>query len=144
MLPTCWQQRSHDVNRIVPSACAPCGVWVQAGCVSIASHTYSSMIVGAFDCLQQDCSSSKTMALQHWNSDHTPKRFVLHYITAVVQYRFGSRSEFVCCSLLVHVENNRTSHRTHAHVSYHDGSVYNVSLKDKTACLKISASRCSH
>ena len=140
------QHRSHDVNRIVPTACAPRGVWVQAGCASIALHTHSSMIPGAFDWLRQDCSSSKTTALQHLNSDHIPTRFVLRYCSNSVpqKIRFGSSSEFVYDSQLVHVENNRTSHRAHAHVSYHDGSDYNMSLKDMTTCLKISAGRGSH
>ena len=55
----------------------------------------------------------------------------LHYCSSSVPQtiRFGSSSEFVYYSLLVHVEDNRTSHRTHAHVSYHDGSVYNVSQR---------------
>ena len=134
------QHRSHDVNRIVPTACAPCGVWVQAGCASIALHTHSSMILGAFDWLRQDCSGSKTMTLQHWNSEHIRTRFVLHYCRSSVPQtiRLGSSSERVYYSLLVHVENNRTSHRAHAHVSYHDGSDYNMSLKYNTTCLKKS------
>ena len=96
------------------------------------------MILGAFDWLRQACSGSKTMALQHWNSEHIPTSFVFHYCSISVPQtiRFGSSSEFVYYSLLVQVENNRTSHRAHAHVSYHDGSDYNISLEDKTTCLK--------
>ena len=135
MLASGKQQRSHDVNRIVPTACAPCGVWVQAGS---ALHIHSSMILGAFDWLLQDGGSSKTKTLQHWKSDHIPTRFVLYYCSRLVpqKIRFGSSPELVYCSLLVHVEKNRTSHRGHAHVSYHDISDYNMSLKDKTTCLK--------